>query len=982
MNDRSYKIVALICLLIGRFSYAQHTSYAGYVNPFIGTGGAGHTFPGAVLPFGMVQLSPDTRIDGSWEGCGGYYFADSVIYGFTHTHLSGTGVSDYGDILVMPTVGEPNLSNKKYASKFSHKNETASAGYYSVQLNDDHIKAELTATTRVGIHRYTFPKTDKANINIDLLHRDKTLSSNLTMVDSVTLVGYRTSEAWAREQHVYFTIKFSKPFKTSAIATVKEKVSASSEKKTEVVDGGTFQFDVSDGKPLIVKVAISQVDGIGATKNLIAEAPEWDFDTYKTNAETAWEKQLSKIEVSSTDKEKLTVFYTALYHTMIHPSVASDVDGRYRGRDQKIHKAEGFTPYTVFSLWDTFRGLHPLLSIIEKKRTGDFINTFLNQYKESGRLPVWELSANETDCMIGFHSVSVIADAFSKNIGGYDTVAIYEAMKAASNYKGFSIPTFNSNYYLQIDDESESVSKTLEYAYDDWCVGEVAKRLHKTNDYLLYSKRAQAYKNVYDKKTGFMRPRKNGNWLSPFEPREVNNHYTEANAWQYTFFVPQDVDGLIKLMGGDKAMEKKLDELFTTNSQTEGRDQPDITGLIGQYAHGNEPSHHMAYLYNYVGKPHKSQEKIYKILTEFYKNSPDGLIGNEDCGQMSAWYVLSSMGFYQVCPGKPEYTIGYPLFDTVKIHSDSLHTFEITKKNGAEHFQYIRSYTLNTKDQKRLYFSHNESINGGKLEFTMQDKADTADLLGKQTFQRPHTRINVSPLVIAPVISTPAAIFNNSITVSMEPPAPKTVFYYTLNGQQPDKRSKLYTGEFTCDTSLTIKAIAYSGKDSSSVTVSRIYKRPNDWKITILSKYNKQYTAGGDIGVIDGQHGTTNWRSGEWQGYQGQDFECIIDLGKVKAIELITSSYLQDTRAWILFPKKVEYFVSEDGKNFKPFGAIENGIAADDYSVQLRSFSTTGATKVNARYVKVKAATLGKLPEWHMGKGGDAFIFIDEIEVR
>ncbi len=968
--------------MIGRLSYAQHTTYAGYVNPFIGTGGAGHTFPGAVLPFGMVQLSPDTRIDGSWEGCGGYYFTDSVIYGFTHTHLSGTGVSDYGDILVMPTVGEPSLSNKIYSSKFSHQSETASAGYYSVQLNDDHIKAELTATTRVGIHRYTFPKTDKANIIIDLLHRDKALSTNLTIVDSVTLAGYRTSEAWAREQHVYFTIKFSKPFKTHAITSGKEKVKASSEKSSDIVAGGFFQFDVTDGKPLIVKVAISQTDGIGATKNLMVEAPEWDFDAYKTNAEKAWEKQLSKIEVSGDTKEKLTIFYTALYHTMIHPSVACDVDGRYRGRDKMMHKAEGFTPYTVFSLWDTFRGLHPLLSIIEKKRTADFVNTFLQQYKESGRLPVWELSANETDCMIGFHSVSVIADALSKNITDIDTVAVYEAMKAASNYKGFSIPTFNKNYYLQIDDESESVSKTLEYAYDNWCVGEVARRLHKNNDYLLYSKRAQAYKNMYDKKTGFMRPRKNGNWLSPFEPKEVNNHYTEANAWQYTFFVPQDVDGLIKLMGGDKAMEKKLDELFTTSSQTEGREQPDITGLIGQYAHGNEPSHHMAYLYNYIGKPYKTQEKIYKILTEFYKNSPDGLIGNEDCGQMSAWYVLSSMGFYQVCPGKPEYTIGYPLFDTVKIHIDSLHIFQITKKNAANHFQYIQSYTLNAKDQKRLYFSHNELTAGGKLEFTMQDKADTSNLLGKQSFQRPHTRININLLTPAPVISTPNAIFNTRVTVNIEPPALKTFVYYTLNEQQPDKKSKLYTGSFTCDTSLTIKAIAYSGRDSSSVTVSRIYKRSNDWRITLISKYNKQYSAGGEMGTIDGQHGTTNWRSGEWQGYQGQNFECIIDMGSIKPLELITSSYLQDTQAWIVFPKKVEYFVSEDGKNFKPFGTIENGVAADDYSVQIRSFSTTGSTKVNARYVKVKAINFGKLPDGHIGKGGDAFIFIDEIEIR
>lgn len=966
-------------LLLSASSLVAQTRYASYVNPFIGTGGTGHTFPGAVLPFGMVQLSPDTRIDGSWEGCSGYYFADSLIYGFSHTHLSGTGVSDYGDILIMPTLTESDLSKKTYATKFSHSKESASAGYYSVQLRNN-IKAELTATTRVGIHRYTFPKATSGNIILDLLHRDKTLSSNLKVVDSVTVIGYRVSEAWAREQHVYFMMKFSKPLKDKSVKVFKKAGKKAGEE--EQAEGAQFTFDLSDGKPLIVKVGISQTDAAGAARNLNSEAGHWDFDLYKTEAEKTWEKQLSKIEVTTADKTKLSLFYTALYHTMTHPSVASDVDGRYRGRDQKIHQANGFTPYTVFSLWDTFRGLHPLMSIIEKKRTTDFINTFLHQYDESKRLPVWELSANETDCMIGFHSVSVIADVFAKNIGGFDTVLIYEAMKAASDYNGYSIPTFNANYYLQVGDESESVSKTLEYAYDNWCVGEVARRLNKKADYLMYSKRAQAYKNVYDKKTGFMRPRKNGNWLSPFEPRDVNNHYTEANSWQYTFFVPHDMDGLMRLMGSDKAMEKKLDELFSTSSKTLGRNQPDITGLIGQYAHGNEPSHHMAYLYNFVGKPYKTQEKTYKILTEFYKNDPDGLIGNEDCGQMSAWYVLSSMGFYQVCPGIAEYSIGSPLFDKVVIHTDSTHAFTISKQQPSDHFQYIRSISLNGKEQKRLVLSHDDLITNGKLEFVMQDKADSSNALGKSLFFRPHTRINAANLVASPVIQTPAAMFTNSVMVSIAPVSAETKIYYSLNGETPDKRSKLYAGPFRCDTSLTVKAIAYENGDSSSVTVSNLYEKPNNWTVRLISKYDKAYSAGGDGGIIDGQRGTTNWRSGEWQGYQGQDFECIIDLGKSRVIESITSGYLQDTRSWIIFPKKVEYFISEDGKNFKAFGSLDNGITADDYSVQVRAFTANNPVKVNARYVKVKATNFGKLPEWHLGKGGDAYIFVDEIDVR
>ena len=964
-----FKLLAILFLLnICNICRSQTTNYSDYVNPFIGTGGAGHTFPGAVLPFGMVQLSPDTRIDGSWEGCSGYHYSDSVIYGFSHTHLSGTGVSDYGDVLVMPTVGEPSLSNKIYSSKFSHTNEKASTGYYSVMLDDDKVKAELTATTRVGIHRYTFPTTKQANIILDLLHRDKTLSSTIKIIDSVTVTGERISEAWAKEQHVYFVIKFSKPFKTKNISKKQSKTNA--EKTTGNDEGAYFQFDLSDGNPLMIKVSVSQTDVSGAVKNM-SEAVHWDFEKYKMASEIAWNEELSKIEVTSADKEKLKVFYTALYHCMIHPSVASDVDGRYRGRDMKIHQANGFVPYTVFSLWDTFRALNPLLSIIDPKRTADFVNSFTQQYAEAKRLPVWELSANETDCMIGFHSVSIIADAFLKDIPGIDTSLIYKAITDASNYNGLGIPAFNSNYYLQVNDEPESVSKTLEYAYDNWCISRVALKLKKRDDYLLYTKRAQAYKNVYDPKTGFMRPRKNGNWFSPFEPREVNNHYTEANSWQYTFFVPQDINGLIRLMGGEKGMEKKLDELFSSNPQTVGRDQADITGLIGQYAHGNEPSHHMAYLYNYVGKPYKTQEKTYKILTEFYKNMPDGLIGNEDCGQMSAWYVLSSMGFYQVCPGSPDYTITTPLFDKVKIHTDKTHSFQITKLNPADHMQYIKSCTLNKNKNELSHFSHQQLIQGGELEFTLTDTKDSAGTFGKSTAHRPHTNIPLSNLVIVPVIYTPQAFFQQAVTVTIEPSSVKRIVYYTLDGKTPSRKSKIYTGPFKVDTTLIIKALAYEGKDSSSVTISNLYKKPNNWTIQLASKYNKQYSAGGDEGLIDGQHGTSNWRSGEWQGYQGQDFESVIDMGKIKPVETITSSYLQDTRAWIIFPKKVSYFVSEDGKNYKLLGTSENGIAADDYSIQMRTFISNSPTKINARYIKIKATNYGKLPDWHQGKGGE-----------
>ncbi len=955
-------------------------NYAQYVNPFIGTGGHGHTFPGAALPFGMVQLSPDTRIDGSWDGCGGYHFSDSVIYGFSHTHLSGTGVSDYGDILLMPMLGTPSIDNKVYSSKFSHLKEKASAGSYEVMLEDDKIKAELTATLRTGIHKYTFPKTDKANIILDLLHRDKTLNCNFKIIDSVTISGFRISEAWAKEQHIYFIIKFSKPFKKMEYS-VKRKFQTTLSDKEEA-DGACFEFNVNDGTPFLIKVGVSSTNEDGARKNLEAEANHWDFEKYKKDAESAWNKELSKIEIESNDKDKLSIFYTALYHCMIHPSLNMDVDGQYRGRDNAIHTAKNFTYYSVFSLWDTFRALHPLFTIIDRKRTADFINTFLAQHKEGGRLPIWELSSNETDCMIGYHSVSVIADAFTKNIFGYDSLAIYNAMKAASNYTGYGAPAYSKQGYLQIDDEHESVSKTLEYAYDDWCIAQVAENLNQGKDYAIYIKRAQSYKNLFDSSTGFMRPRKNGNWLSPFDPAEVNNHFTEANSWQYSFFVPHDIYGLIKFQGGDQAFEKKLDDLFNTESKTTGRDQADITGLIGQYAHGNEPSHHMAYLYNYVGKPQKTIQKVQQILNQFYKNAPDGLIGNEDCGAMSAWYVLSSMGIYQVCPGKPEYVLGLPLFEKIKIHLENGKVFEIAspKTSVGNETNEVTSVSLNSKSNVRSFVTYDQIYNGGSLVFSFAPKKGINNY-GQNKIMRPITGIAENLIIPAPIIKSESKSFKAKQTLTLESVQSGTIMY-TVDGSEPSGKSKIYSKPFTIENSCVVKARTYSDTNSSEITNAHFFKAPNNYKITLNCKYNRQYTAGGDDGIIDGIYGTTNWRKGEWQGYQSQDFNCIIDMGISKTIKEITSNYLQDSRSWILFPTQVEYLISEDGKTFTSVKIVPNKVITDDYEVSLKKISFNPEKPIKARYIKLIAKNYGALPEGHLGVGGDAFIFIDEIEIK
>lgn len=956
-----------------QFFHSQ-TKYSSFVNPFIGTGGHGHTFPGAVLPFGMVQLSPDTRVDGSWDGCSGYHYSDSYIYGFSHTHLSGTGCSDWGDILVMPTVGEPSMDNKVYGSKFNHAAEKASPGYYEVLLADDNIKAQLSVTPRVGIHQYTFPKTSQANIIIDLLHRDKTLDCNIMMLDSVTLVGFRISEAWAKEQHVYFCIKFSKPFVSYQLSNKGQFIQRLGKFKVRP-EGGAFRFDVSDGAPLLVKVAISGTSWEGAKLNLEAEALDWNFENYKNRAQEVWNRQLEKIQISA-NKEQSTIFYTSLYHCFIHPSLNMDVDKKYRGRDNKIHTANGFTNYSVFSLWDTYRALHPLFTIVEQTRTADFIQSFLHQYEEGGRLPVWELSSNETDCMIGFHSVSVMADAMIKGISGFNNEEAYRAAVAASNHNGYGIPAFNSKGFLEIDDESESVSKSLEYAYDNWCIAQMAAKLSHTDDYFMYLKRAQSYKNLFDTTTGFMRPRKNGNWLSPFYASEINNHFTEGNSWQYSFYVPQDIEGLIQLHGGPKQFEKKLDLLFTTTEKTRGREQADVTGLIGQYAHGNEPSHHMAYLYNYVGKPQKTINIVNRIRTNFYKNSPDGLIGNEDCGQMSAWYIFSCLGFYPVCPGSPVYATGEPAFKTIKINLESGTTCTIeSNKSGNLALQGIK---LNENAHLISALLHEELIEGKTISYVY--KAGPSKF-GQRTVQ---SNIPGESILPAPLISATSQVFKTNVEIKMaavNTPG-KSECYYTTDGTLPTRNSKLYTQPFTIDANTWIKATTFVGDKSSMASTAAFYKTKFDFDISILSKPNSQYAADGSQTMIDGIIASTDWRKGNWLGYQAQDFVCVIDRKEKKEFDYISLNFLQDTRSWIVFPTEMEILVSEDNLKFTSIGAFVNTVKAEEEKVSIQKFEKKLENKHKERYIKIVAKNFGKLPDWHQGKGGEAFIFVDELDLR
>lgn len=961
---KTLRILFLLCFPALVFAQQDLTRY---VDPFIGTGGHGHTFPGATRPFGMVQLSPDTRLTG-WDGCSGYHYSDSIIYGFSHTHLSGTGISDYGDILLMPTVGEVFLNSlnngspdKGYASRFQHRNETAAPGYYSVKLDDDDVLVELTATARAGLHRYTFPASSEANIILDLTHRDQVLDSGLRIASQTTVVGWRRSKAWAKDQIVYFAIEFSHPMTSRGLAINDKLVPQLSEARGTNLKA-FFRFDTRVAQRVLVRVGISAVDTNGAWLNLAAELNHKSFETVKAEAAAAWNTELNKIAVSGGSAEQRTNFYTALYHAMIAPNLFMDVDGRYRGRDAKIHQADGFSNYTVFSLWDTFRASHPLYAIIDQKRTRDFIKTFLVQYEQGGRLPVWELAGNETDTMIGYHAVSVIADAAAKGISGFDLNKAFEAMKQSAELRQHrGLAAYIDQGFIAMEDERESVSKVLEYAYDDWCIAQVARMLGQMDDYRRYLARAQSYKNVFDPVSGFMRPRSNGNWAEPFDPREVTFAFTEANSWQYTFFAPQDISGLMNLLGGPRSFARKLDRLFAAESRTTGREQVDITGLIGQYAHGNEPSHHMAYLYDYAGEPWKTQSRVRQIMNEFYKPAPDGLIGNEDCGQMSAWYVFSAAGFYPVTPGSTIYAIGTPLFPEVRFKLENGKSFAVKATGVDDRNVYVQSATLNGKSYSKSYLEHADVMAGGELVFQMGPQPS------RFFKNEPVASITGFKVIPAPVIRG-TKTFRNSLRVAIQALGNSATIHYTTDGGEPTRRSLRFVKPFVINRDTTVKALAMDQRGNRSAVVTASFHRiPHDWKLTLLSGYSSQYTGGGDSALIDGIRGTTNWSGGAWQGYWEKDFVAVVDLGSVQRVSKAGATFLQDVGSWIWLPRRVEIELSVDGQTFTPVASIDG----DQSDATIKQFVQTIAPQ-NARFVRIRGINSGK----------NTWIFVDEILIE
>ena len=749
-----------LCMLllasgIGLFSCAEQNlpkEYTDSVNVFIGTGGHGHTFPGATLPHGMVQLSPDTRLFG-WDACSGYYYDDTSIMGFTHTHLSGTGIGDYGDILFMPVVGEKPLiagtaenPDEGYRSRFSHEQESARPGYYQVLLQDDSINVELTATLRAGLHRYTYPKASDARLIVDMeptIHGHQHPVTQIRVVNDSTIAGMKYTVGWAKHHYVYFYAVFSNPFDYKLYSGTEYQSDSTSVTVNTAKAVMSFRNLPADGR-VLAKVGISSVDEEGARLNVEAEIPNWDFEGVMKQANTVWNEALGKIDIETSDNDSRTVFYTSLYHAFIQPSLASDVDGRYRTMGHEIKQDASYTNYTVFSLWDTFRAAHPLYTIVTPEQNQAFIRSLLRKYDEGGILPKWELASNETGTMIGYHAVSVIADAMMKKQCDFDVKKALEACIRSSVYDTtgvtpmmdrqilngklmpVSIKYKNELGYIPCDKVGGSVSQGLEFAYNDWLIAQMMKEHNRKDLYDKYMELSRNYRNYFDPETKLMRGRlSDGSWITPFDPASVQrpSNYVEGNAWQWAWFVPQDVEGLMELVGGQKSFEAHLDTLFTTSSELTGDPNAaaDVTGMIGQYAHGNEPSHHIPYLYNYAGAPRKTQALVDHILRTLYHNDPNGLSGNEDVGQMSAWYALSAMGFYSFCPGRPVYEIGRPIFDKVTIHLSNGKDFVIQAKNNSVENKYIRSMKLNGEDLAEPRFSHFDLMKGGELIFEMEN---------------------------------------------------------------------------------------------------------------------------------------------------------------------------------------------------------------------------------------------------------------------
>jgi predicted alpha-1,2-mannosidase len=952
------------------------------VNPFIGTGGHGHTYPGPQWPFGMVQVGPDTRLEG-WDGCSGYHHDDDRVYGFSHTHLLGTGISDYADILFMPSTRNhladdppPEHDAYPFSSKFSHDRESAHAGSYTVTLDDSRIDVELTATPRVGLHRYRYPEGEPRFVYVDLLHRDALLESSFEVVDEYTIVGHRRSRGWARDQMVYFAARFSEPIVGHVVRTALiDDVARPAEAVVELAAG--------EGDGVVVAVGISAVDVEGARKNLDAEAGHLRFDEHRAAAEAAWESELGRIRVEGGTPDQRTLFYTSLYRVFSVPNLFSDVDRRYRGMDGGVHQAD-HDVYTVFSLWDTFRTAHPLDVLVQPERSVDFVRTMLRHHTDGGRLPVWELAGNYTGTMIGYHAVSVISDAWMKGLRGFDPEHALTAMVEIAERDELGKRPFAARGFIAADEEPESVSKTLEYAYDDWAIARMAEDVGGHDEVVAkFDRRASGWRNLFDPDTGFFRPRRNGGFVTPFDPAEVTFDFTEANAWQYAFFVPHDVAGLAQLHGGRETLVGRLNALFEAPGSLHGRQQADITGLIGQYAHGNEPSHHFAWLYPLLDAAPEGQRRVREILDSLYANAPDGLSGNEDCGQMSAWYVMSALGLYPVAPGDPHYAIGTPLFDraTIRLEEGSALTID-ARGEGA----FVAGASLGDTPLASARLDHARVRQGGTL--TIDRSSSPQPDWGRGTFAELASSAAASDFVRAPRLRAPGngdslpQSFDGRLEVAYAPVPEGCAIELSVNGEALATVPETLVLEETSDLSARTVCSPPSGSEgprASGTVTSRFVRRPEGLTLTMENSWHPQYPAGGATALIDGIRGGGDFRTGGWQGIYAEDLRATIELDRATKVRAIRLGLLQDQRSWIWMPRGVDVEVSSDGKRWTSIGRMTHDVAEDAEGVVIERLELPIGRRV--RFVRIRAEIVDTIPDWHPGRGNPAFIFADEIEL-
>ena len=798
---------------------SQKENPVDFIDPFIGTGFHGHTYPGATVPFGAVQLSPDTRA-GNWDACAGYHYDDSTITGFSHTHLSGTGCIDLGDLLIRPTTQSIDLSKKTICTPtvFRHEDEKAEAGYYAVLLHEEGIRAELTATAHTGVHRYTFPKESTPTVIVDLKHsldNEHIYESSLQVVNPHEITGMRNTRGWSDNQRIYFVIQCSQPFEKATLVSNQKALEGKEAEGTDLQ--ALLKFKDRTSEPIVMKVGLSIVSVENARENLQAEVEGFDFDAVKQAAYHTWNDAVSAIKVEGGTEEQKTNFYTALYHSMVVPNVVSDVNGQYRRHDQTIGQLpQGTVQYSTFSLWDTFRAWNPMMTLIDTTLVTNMIHSFLHIYDASGELPLWPLSAGETGTMIGYHSASVIADAYMKGIRGFDAEKALEALVVSSEKNQKGADYYISKGFIPSNIKKESISCLLEFAYDDWCIAQLAQALGKQEIYDTYIRRSQQYLNVFDGATRFFRPKRmDGNWETPFNPNEVGRAYTEATAWQYRFFVPHDVNGMVQLFGGKEAFTSALDDIFHTDAQVDG-DLVDITGLIGQYAHGNEPSHHIAYLYNYIGQPWKTQAMTRRLLDEMYAPTPEGIVGNEDCGQMSAWYILSSLGLYAVCPGSNEFTFTTPLFEKATLQLANSKTLTITA-NHPEKNLYIDKVELNGKEIETNFVTYEQLMGGGELHFSLTDQPNRKR--GVTADSAPYS-FTKEAVVSIPYVDKDLNLFMDSVTVNLATATVGATVHYTLDGSEPTQQSPVFNAPLVLKNTTQINAKAFKDGFQPSNTLS------------------------------------------------------------------------------------------------------------------------------------------------------------------